>query len=110
MEEHACDQRLEGGLCASVPCQKRRDAGRNSGIGIDKRAECLRLHRELQRCLVQEYRHVCQDQCGIYKRVGAPRIEVFERDEHLEVSWPRAEYRKQGEMERAGEYSLFRVR
>jgi len=77
MQEHACENWQKRHFKCSVPCKKGRDAGRHSGVARQERDVGFGSHRELQAQLIEEERHVGDDERDVDERVGSRGVDVF---------------------------------
>src|SRR5580692_7085776 len=78
MQEHTGENRKEGVFEVAVAGKGCADMRRNSGIGHDEGLTLVRTQGDL----VKKNDHVRQNEKNVDDRVGAPRVEVFDGDEH----------------------------
>ena len=78
VQEHAGENRNEGVFEVSMAGKGGADMRRNSGVGHDEGLTLVRAQSDL----IEEDDDVRQNEKSVDDRVGAPRIQVFDGDEH----------------------------
>ena len=84
MQEHAGENGKEGVFQVAMAGESSADMRRNSGIGHDEGLALVRAQGDL----VKKNDDVRQNEKDVDDRVGAPRVQVFDGDEHAMGSLP----------------------
>src|ERR1700730_5578533 len=78
MQEHAGENGKEGVFQVAMAGEGGADMRRDSGVGHDEGLTLVRSERDL----IEKDDDVRQNEKDVDDRVGAPRVQVFDGDEH----------------------------